>query len=790
MKAGLPFTFSWKWLAQLAGFAGLYFALARFGNVALVADGNVSTVWPASGLAVAGLWWGGYRLAPAIALGAFVFAWLNGVPAPVGAAAALISMLGPIVAVFLIRRYIDAPWLFDRVGDVFLFFLCAAVAPALVDALGVASLCGGGVGKWDDFHRLWLLSWASDLMGTLIAGPALLVWTWPDRLPWTARMRVEAAGGFALLTICSALIFTGKLASIGVGFPFLVVPIVVWIAVRLGQRATVSATLLACAFSVWGMLHGMGPFAQLDLSSPVAELFMGVVAMTGLVLAASVTERGQAQSALRQSEERFRLLVENAKGYAIYMLDAQGRIATWSAEAERIKGYRSEEIVRKPFRTFFTPEDIQGGVPEQVLKMAREEGQARYEGWCVRKDGSRFRVEGAVTAIRDESGALTGFSKVTHDVTDRKQAEEALRQNEARFRTLAEGLPQLVWTCLPDGRCDYLSPQWVRYTGISEEQQLGFGWLEQIDPADRERAVAAWERAVETHTTLDVEFRIRGADGAHRWFKARAVPLRDSEGHVVKWFGTNTDIDDQKRANELLEAKVQERTAQLQASLSSVEELLYTIAHDLRAPNRHMQSFAQLLLLEHADRLDDTARDYLNRIRDAAARSDELIRDLLEYGRLSHEAVALAPVDARKAVEAVLRAVAGQIQNRRARVHFGREWPRVVANERLLEQILTNFVTNALIYAPPDREPEITISAESEGGKAVLRVQDNGIGIPPEQIDRVFEPFIRLPNATHAQGTGMGLAIVKKAAERLNGTVGADSTPGKGSCFWLELQAA
>jgi len=382
------------------------------------------------------------------------------------------------------------------------------------------------------------------------------------------------------------------------------------------------------------------------------------------LFAASATERRQAQSALWQVEERFRLLVESAKGYAIYMLDAEGRIATWSSEAERIKGYRAEEIIGKSFHTFFTPEDIQGGVPEQVLRTAREEGEARYEGWRVRKDGSRFCVEGVITAIRDESGALNGYSKVAHDVTDRK------------------------------------------------------------------------------------------------------------------------------RATELLEAKVKERTAQLQASLSSVEQLLYTIAHDLRAPNRHMQSFAQLLQLEHADRLDDTARDYLSRIGAAAARNDELIRDLLEYGRLSHEAVALAPVDLRQTVQAVLRAVAGEIQDRHAHVQFGQEWPRVVANERLLEKILTNFMTNALTYAPPDREPEITISAESEGGKAVLRVQDNGIGIPAEQIGRVFEPFIRLPNATHAPGTGMGLAIVKKAAERLNGAVGADSTLGKGSCFWLELQAA
>jgi PAS domain S-box-containing protein len=415
----------------------------------------------------------------------------------------------------------------------------------------------------------------------------------------------------------------------------------------------------------------VGPFAEAGASLPMLQIFTGTAAITGLMLVAGVTERGQAQSALSRGGERLRLLLDSVKEYAIYSLDAEGRVATWSAEAERIKGYRADEIIGKPFSIFFTPEDIRDGTPERVLKRAAEQGQARYEGLRVRRDGSRFWVEGSLTAMRDEDGKISGFSKVAHDVTERRQLDDLRR-----------------------------------------------------------------------------------------------------------------------RINEVLEARVEERTAQLKASLDSVEELLYTIAHDLRAPSRYIQGFAQTLQMSYASQLDDTARGYLNRISTAAARNDELIRDLLKYGRLSHEAVELVPVDTRQTVETVLQTLAEEVQQRRARVRFGQELPQVMANERLLEQALTNLLTNALTYVPPDREPEIVISGESEGGKAVLRVQDNGIGIPPEHIDRVFEPFIRLPNPINAPGTGMGLAIAKKAAERLNGAVGADSTPGKGSCFWLELQAA
>src|SRR5262249_31178589 len=145
-----------------------------------------------------------------------------------------------------------------------------------------------------------------------------------------------------------------------------------------------------------------------------------------------------------------------------------------------------------------------------------------------------------------------GFTKVLRDLTERKQTEERLQQSQLYLSLLIESLPQLVWTCRPDGECDYLSPQWVRYTGILESEQLGFSWLNQVHPNDREATIATLNRAVKEHSVFDADFRIRGADGGYRWFKARSVPLRSVEGEIFKWFGANTDMEDQKRVEALL----------------------------------------------------------------------------------------------------------------------------------------------------------------------------------------------------------------------------------------------
>ncbi|HKQ93548.1 MAG TPA: PAS domain S-box protein [Blastocatellia bacterium] len=253
-----------------------------------------------------------------------------------------------------------------------------------------------------------------------------------------------------------------------------------------------------------------------------------------------------------ESEEFYRNLIAQVKDYAIFTTDPRGVITTWNEGCKNVLGYDRQEFIGQHIKILFTPEAAASGIADKEVEIAVKEGSASDDHWMMRKDGERFWASGITTAVRDEDGNLTGFIKVMRDLTERKQLEEELRQSRTYLGLLIEGLPQLIWTFGPDGECDYLSPQWVRYAGVPESEQLGLGWLNQLHPNDRESTIAAWNRAVKEKIDFDAEFRIRGAEGGYRWFKARAMPLRSVEGEIFKWFGTNTDIEDQKRVEALL----------------------------------------------------------------------------------------------------------------------------------------------------------------------------------------------------------------------------------------------
>jgi signal transduction histidine kinase len=245
-----------------------------------------------------------------------------------------------------------------------------------------------------------------------------------------------------------------------------------------------------------------------------------------------------------------------------------------------------------------------------------------------------------------------------------------------------------------------------------------------------------------------------------------------------------------------LEHRVQERTAHLQETVRSLEGVCYHLAHDLRAPLRAMEGFTTILLREHSSGLDPTAGKYLDNISTAAQRMDLLIHGLLEYGRLGHAQFPLRLVEPRCVLGGVLRRLDPEISARHAEIELDQDWPAVVANEELLELVFLNLVGNALKFLPPGLPPRIRLRSGQKGESYALgnyvrfTIEDNGIGIPPEQISRAFWIFERLHPRDGYPGTGIGLAIVSKAIERMDGRLGAESEPNAGSRFWFELPAA
>ena len=266
-----------------------------------------------------------------------------------------------------------------------------------------------------------------------------------------------------------------------------------------------------------------------------------------------ITDRKRAEEALRESEERFSRLAK-ATNDAVWDWDLSTNEVWWNEGVYKLFGYRLEEDTADPawWLERIHPED-HNAVEKFFFEVVRGKDLTWVDEYRFRcADGSYKDVYDRGYVIRDADGTATRMIGAMLDITGRKRAEEALRESEQRWRSLAEALPQLVWTDTPDGYCDYLSTQWEKYTGVPAAEHFGWRWMEALHPDDRERARLCWTEAVAGRADYDVEFRIRRADGEYRWFKARGVPVRDSAGKIVKWFGTCTDITDLRRTQEAL----------------------------------------------------------------------------------------------------------------------------------------------------------------------------------------------------------------------------------------------
>lgn len=468
-----------------------------------------------------------------------------------------------------------------------------------------------------------------------------------------------------------------------------------------------------------------------------------------------------------QTDDSFRLLVDSVQDYAIYLLDPRGHVATWNPGAERIKGYRPDEVIGRHFSLFFPPEARDAGLPDEELRLAAgPAGRHEVEGWRVRRDGGRFWANAVVTALREESGELRGFAKVTRDLTARRESEQ-------RFQHLANMVPSLVWTADADGRPAFYNERWWAYTGLRRDE--AGPWAAQVHPDDREAALEAWRAALAAGQRLEVELRLRQADGAHRWFLAAAEPLRGAQGAALAWFGAFTDIHAQKLA------------------IRRRDEFLSIVSHELKTPLTplalHLEGLARLAA-RGPTVASETALSRLTTAQRQLERLGELVDRLLDVSRIAAGGPTIEPSEVDLA--AVARSVAARLE---AEAQASSSSVTVVADAPVvgrwdpgqLDQLVWNLVHNAVKYG---RGRPVTVRVEAAGERARLVVQDEGIGVALEDQGRIFERFERAVSERHYGGLGLGLWIVKHVVAAHGGTIHLESAPGRGARFTVELPLA
>jgi PAS domain S-box-containing protein len=487
----------------------------------------------------------------------------------------------------------------------------------------------------------------------------------------------------------------------------------------------------------------------------------------------------------RQTGKLFTLLVDSITDYAIFMLDPDGHVMTWNAGAQRFKRYKAGEIIGKHFSTFYTEPDLATRKPWMELEVASKVGRFEDEGWRVRKDGTRFWANVVITAIRDEDGTLLGFGKVTRDLTERREAE-------LRYRLLVEAVTDYaIFSLDPDGNVTSWNTGAQRIKGYTANEIIGEHFSRFYRPEDRARNLPATvlRTAIEQGHYEGEGWRVR-KDGTHFWSSVVVTPLYDEEGNLRGFSKVTRDFSDRKRLMDAIQQHATELEAEIkehERTNAELEAFSYSVSHDLRAPLRAIEGFSAALREDFGSSLPAGALEYLDEINSAALRMSRLVHDLLSYSRLSRAEISLVPVNIKDAAQRAIAELGPSEGTVTVEVD-----PKlhVFAHQPTLVQCFANLVANGLKFHRPGLLPKVCIAAEQLSELVRISVEDNGIGIEPQYSDKVFKVFERLHGADEYPGTGIGLAIVKRGVERMNGQVNLASVPGQGSTFSITLPSA
>ena len=482
----------------------------------------------------------------------------------------------------------------------------------------------------------------------------------------------------------------------------------------------------------------------------------------------------------------YRLLVDRVQDYAIFALDPSGHILTWNAGAQRLKQYTPEEAIGRHFSMFY-PEETRHR-PAEELREAMATGRAEDEGWRVRKDGTRFWANVLITALRDSHGTLIGFAKVTRDLTERRAAEEELRESEERFRLLVDSVRDYAIFMLdPNGYITTWNTGAERIKGYSATDIVGKHFSAFYTPEDLLDGKPARELEVATRVGKYEEegWRVR-RDGTRFWANVVLTPIWKTRHQLAGFAKVTRDLTERRAAADLAE-----RAAHIEAANRAKSQFLAAMSHELRTPLNAIGGYAQLMQLGVSGPVSEEQQLNLARIQRSQQHLLGIINDILNFSRIEAGQVAydIGPVPLVDVVEAVMPMVAVQAGEKQIAISFPGcpTAPMARADRAKVEQILVNLLSNAVKFTP--ERGTITISCGDHGPDVWIAVGDTGIGIPEDQLESIFAPFVQVGRdlANPKEGTGLGLAISRDLARAMQGDLRVQSAPGAGSTFTLTL---
>jgi two-component system CheB/CheR fusion protein len=500
-----------------------------------------------------------------------------------------------------------------------------------------------------------------------------------------------------------------------------------------------------------------------------------------LTIARDITERQQAQAILR----RFRTALDTS-AESVFLIDPeQRRFIDVNTTACATLGYSRDELLHLEFLDVVPLASNPDGAQQLAAVMRNGQETVVWEALSRCKDGSTLPVEISLRAFEAEDRPYV--VAVARDISERYQNEVALRSSEERYRSLVTALNAVVWTMSPEATFVGAQDGWEAFTGQSWEAYRERGWLEAFHADDRAAVLAQWERAMASGTLLEVAGRLWHAEQQqHHHVRLRAAPLRHPDGSLREWIGTVDDVEDEEQSERLLqeahdelEQRVIERTTALEQSKAEIDAFAYVASHDLKAPLRAIDNLARWIAEDAGDDLPDTAHRHLQTLRQRVTRLERLLDDLLDYSRAGQDQAAIEVVDSGALVTGILDLLAPPPT---FSVTVASDMPTFTTAKVPLEQVFRNLIGNAIKHHNR-ADGLVAVKAYNRGKMWEFVVEDDGPGIPQDYYERIFQMFQTLKPRDQVEGSGIGLAVVRKLVTRGGGTITVESVEGQGACF-------